>query len=78
MEYYLLLVFLIFIGLFAHVIMAMMANSILEDIETNGWYKKKHSKYLLIPGVAEVALGILLLAFLGVVIYACIITFFED
>jgi hypothetical protein len=78
MEYYLLLAFLIFIGLFGHVVAAMMANSILEDIDSTKWYKKHHSRYLLIPGVAEVALGLLLLAFLGVVMYAFILTFFED
>jgi uncharacterized membrane protein YiaA len=78
MEYYLLLGFLLFVGLFAHVVIAMMVNSILEDTDSTGWYKKKHKKYLLIPGVAEVALGLLILTFLGVVTYAFILTFFED
>ena len=78
MEYYLLLGFLLFIALFAHIVIAMMVNSLLEDTDSTGWYKKKHKKYLLIPGVAEVALGLLILAFLGVVTYAFILTFFED
>jgi hypothetical protein len=78
MEYYLLLGFLIFIGLFAHITIAMVTNTLLEDADSTGWYKKKHSRYLLIPGVAEVALGIYFMLFLGALMYAFILTFFED
>ena len=78
MFYYLMLTFFIFVGLFAHITIAVMADSILEDIDSTGWYKKHYSRYLLIPGMAEIVLGILILVCLGVVMYTFILTFFKD
>jgi hypothetical protein len=78
MEYYLLLAFLIFMGLFAHITIAIVTNTLLEDADSTGWYKKKYRKYLLIPGVAEIALGTYFILFLGALMYAFVLTFFED
>ena len=77
MFYYLLLVFLIFIGLLAHMMMAIAAHTLLEDFNTR-WYKPKYKRYLLIPVVAEVVLGLTILAVLCAVMYAFIIYFIED
>jgi hypothetical protein len=78
MFYYLLFAFLIFVGLLAHMILAIAAHTLLEDIDSTGWYKSKYKRYLLIPGVAEVVLGLILLAVLGAVMYSFIIYFIED
>jgi len=78
MFYYLMLAFLIFIAFIAHIILAHLAHSLIEEADNTGWYKSKYKRYLLIPGVAEVALGIFILLFLGAVMYAYIIYFFED
>ena len=78
MFYYLLLAFLIFIGLLAHLLIAAMTHSLLEDSDSTGWYKSKYKKYLLIPGLAEVVLVLYFLVFLCVVTYAYIIYFIED
>ena len=72
------LAFLIFIAFAAHVILAHLAHSLLEEVDSTGWYKPKYKKYLLIPGLPEVALAILLIMICGVVIYAYIISLFED
>jgi len=77
MFYYLLLAFLIFIGLSAHMMIAIGADTLLKDFNSE-WYKPKYKRYLLIPGVAEVVLGLTLLAVLGAVMYAFIIYFIED
>jgi hypothetical protein len=86
MEYYLLLGFLLFIALFAHIIIAFFAHTLLEDTinvtykgkDIEWWYKPKYKKYLLIPGVAEVALILLFLGVLFIIMYASIMYFFED
>ena len=78
MFYYLLLAFLIFIGLFAHLLIATMAHQLLDEIDSTGWYKPKYKKYLLIPGVAEVVLGLVILAVLCAIMYTFIIYFIED
>jgi len=78
MLYYLMLAFLIFIAFAAHVILAHLAHSLLEEVDSTGWYKSKYKKYLLIPGLPEVILAILLIMICGVVTYAYIISLFED
>lgn len=78
MFYYLMLAFFIFIGLFAHTLIAGMTNSLLEDCDSTGWYKPKYKRYLLIPGVAELAFVLFFLVFFGAVMYTYIIYFFED
>lgn len=72
------LIFMIFMGLLAHLMIAAMTHSLLEDSDSTGWYKSKYKKYLLIPGVAELALGLYVIAFLCVIVYAYIIYFIED
>lgn len=72
------LAFFIFIGLLAHLLITGMTHSLLEDCDSTGWYKPKYKRYLLIPGVAEVVLGLILLAVLGAVMYSFIIYFIED
>ena len=72
------LAFLIFIAFAAHVILAHLAHSLLEEVDSTGWYKSKYKKYLLIPGLPEVILAILLIMICGVVTYAYIISLFED
>jgi len=80
MFYYLMLAFLIFVAFAAHVILAHLAHSLLEEFDSTGWYryKPKYKKYLLIPGLPEVILAILMLMICGVIIYSCIISLFED
>jgi len=78
MFYYLMVAFLIFIAFAAHVILAYLTHSLLEEVDSTGWYKSKYKKYLLIPGLPEVALAILLIMICGVVTYAYIISLFED
>jgi len=78
MFYYLMVAFLIFIGLLAHMLIAGMTNSLLKDCDSTGWYKSKYKRYLLIPGVAELAFILFFLVFFGSVIYAYVIYFFED
>ena len=78
MFYYLLLAFLIFIGLLGHLLIAAMTHSLLGDSDSTGWYKSNYKKYLLIPGLAEVVLVLYFLVFLCVVTYAYIIYFIED
>ena len=78
MFYYLMLAFLIFVAFMAHVIIAHLAHSLLEEVDSNGWYKSKYKKYLLIPGLPEVVLVILMIALCGVFTYAYIISLFED
>jgi hypothetical protein len=70
--------FLIFVALMAHVIIAHLAHSLLEEVDSNGWYKSKYKRYLLIPGLPEVVLAILLIMICGVVTYAYVISLFED
>lgn len=70
--------FLIFVALMVHVILAHLAHSLLEEVDSNGWYKSKYKKYLLIPVLPEVVLAVLLLIICGVVTYAYIINLFED
>jgi hypothetical protein len=72
------LIFLIFIGILAHLVLASMTHLLLEDSDSTGWYKSKYKKYLLIPGVAEIVLALYILIFLGAVTYAYIIYFIED
>jgi hypothetical protein len=72
------LTFLIFVALMVHVIVAHITHALLEDIDSNGWYKSKYKKYLLIPGLPEVVLAILLLMICGVLTYTYIISLFED
>ena len=78
MFYYLMLVFLIFVALMVHVIIAHITHSLLEEVDSNGWYKSKYKKYLLIPGLPEVVLAILLLMICSVLTYTYIISLFED
>jgi hypothetical protein len=80
MFYYLMLAFLIFVAFAAHVILAHLAHSLLEEFDSTGWYryKPKYKKYLLIPGLPEVILAILILMICGVIIYSCVISLFED
>jgi len=78
MFYYLMLAFLIFVAFMAHVIIAHLAHSLLEEVDSNGWYKSKYKKYLLIPGLPEVVLVILMIALCGVFTYAYVISLFED
>ena len=78
MFYYLMLAFLIFVAFVAHVIIAHLAHSLLEEVDSNGWYKSKYKKYLLIPGLPEVILVILMIALCGVFTYAYVISLFED
>jgi uncharacterized membrane protein YjgN (DUF898 family) len=72
------LTFLIFVALMVHVILAHITHALLEDVDSNGWYKSKYKKYLLIPGLPEVVLAILLLMICGVLTYTYIISLFED
>jgi hypothetical protein len=51
---------------------------LLEEVDSNGWYKPKYKKYLLIPGLPEVTLAVLMIMICGVVTYAYIISLFED
>jgi len=78
MFYYLMLAFLIFVAFMAHVIIAHLAHSLLEEVDSNGWYKSKYKKYLLIPGLPEVILVVLMIALCGVFTYAYVISLFED
>jgi len=78
MFYYLMLAFLIFVAFMAHVIIAHLAHSLLEEVDSNGWYKSKYKKYLLIPGLPEAILVILILMICGVFTYAYVISLFED
>ena len=78
MFYYLMLAFLIFIGLLAHILIAGMTDSLLDDSDSTGWSKSKYKRYLLIPGVAELAFVSYFLIFFGAVMYAYVIYFFED
>jgi hypothetical protein len=72
------LAFLIFVAFMAHVIIAHLAHSLLEEVDSNGWYKSKYKKYLLIPGLPEAILVILILMICGVFTYAYVISLFED
>jgi hypothetical protein len=72
------LAFLIFVAFAAHIIIAHLAHSLLEEVDSTGWYKSKYKKYLLIPGLPEVVLAILLIMICGVVTYAYVINLFED
>ena len=78
MFYYLMIAFLIFVALMAHVILAHITHALLEDVDSNGWYKSKYKKYLLIPGLPEVTLAVLMIVICGVFTYAYIINLFED
>jgi hypothetical protein len=70
--------FLIFVALMAHVILAHITHALLKDVDSNGWYKSKYKKYLLIPGLPEVTLAVLMIVICGVFTYAYIINLFED
>jgi hypothetical protein len=72
------LAFLIFVAFMAHVIIAHITHSLLEEVDSNGLYKSKYKKYLLIPGLPEVILVILMIALCGVFTYAYVISLFED
>jgi hypothetical protein len=72
------LAFLIFVALMVHVIIAHITHSLLEEVDSNGWYKSKYKKFLLIPGLPEVVLAILMIALCGVFTYAYVINLFED
>jgi hypothetical protein len=78
------LAFLIFIGFLSHMMIAIAAHTLLEDTNVTyndkyiSWYKPKYKKYLLIPGVAELALGLVILVMLLAVAYTFIIYFIED
>ena len=78
MFYYLMIAFFIFISLFAHIMIASMTHRLLEDADSTGWYKRKYGRYLLIPGVAELVLGLYFILFLGALMYTFITIFFED
>lgn len=80
MFYYLMLSFLIFVAFAAHVILAHLAHSLLEEFDSTGWYryKPKYKRCLLIPGLPEAILVILILMICGVITYAYIISLFED
>ena len=78
MFYYLMLTFFIFVALMVHVILAHITHALLEDIDSNGWYKPKYKKYLLIPGLPEVTLAVLMIVICGVFTYAYIVNLFED
>lgn len=70
--------FLIFVALMVHVILAHITHSLLEEVDSNGWYKSKYKKYLLIPGLPEVVLVILVILIFGVLTYAYTIDLFKD
>jgi hypothetical protein len=70
--------FLIFVALMVHVILAHITHALLEDVDSNGWYKSKYKKYLLIPGLPEATLAVLMIVICGVFTYAYIINLFED
>ena len=78
MFYYLMLAFLIFVAFMAHIIIAHLSHSLLEEVDSNGWYKSKYKKFLLIPGLPEVILVVLMIALCGVFTYAYVISLFED
>ena len=78
MFYYLMLAFFIFIALMVHVIIAHITHSLLEEVDSNGWYKSKYKKYLLIPGLPELVLVVLMVILCGVFTYAYIVNLFED
>jgi hypothetical protein len=72
------LAFFIFIALMVHVIIAHITHSLLEEVDSNGWYKSKYKKYLLIPGLPELVLVVLMVILCGVFTYAYIVNLFED
>ncbi len=78
MFYYLMIAFLIFVGFLAHLILAHITDSLLEDFDENGWYKPKYRKYLLIPGLAEIILVLLAMAITGTLAYVYTIDLFKD
>ncbi len=78
MFYYLMIAFLIFVGFLAHLILAHITDNLLEEFDEKGWYKRKHRKYLLIPGLAEIILVILSMAVTGIVAYAYTVDLFKD
>ncbi len=78
MFYYLMLAFIIFVGFLAHLVLAHITDHLLEDFDEKGWYKRKHRKYLLIPGLAEIILVILAIAITGVIAYAYTVDLFDD
>jgi ABC-type phosphate transport system permease subunit len=75
MFYYLLATFLILVAFCAHIILAHIAYSLLEEFS---WFKKPYKKYLLVPGVAEAVLGIFVIVVMFIFISATISSFFED
>jgi hypothetical protein len=78
MFYYLMLAFLASIAFMAHVILAHLAHSLLEEVDSTGWYKSKYKKYLLIPGLPELILVILIILIFGVLTYAYVVDLFKD
>ena len=72
------IVFFIFIGIVAHIAFAHIADSILEDADSTGWYKSSYRKYLLIPGLAELVLVLLIITITGVVAYTYAANLFKD
>jgi len=78
MFYYLMVAFLILVALMAHVIIAHLTHSLLEEVDSNGWYKSKYKKFLLIPGLPELVLVVLMVILCGVFTYAYIVNLFED
>jgi hypothetical protein len=78
MFYYLMLAFLASIAFMAHVILAHLTHSLLEEVDSTGWYKSKYKKYLLIPGLPELILVILIILIFGVLTYAYVVDLFKD
>lgn len=72
------LAFLIFVGFICHLILAHTASHLLSDLDTEGRWKHKYRKYLLIPGLPEVILVILAFTITGVIAYAYVIDLFKD
>jgi hypothetical protein len=72
------LAFIIFVGFLAHVLLAHLADSLLDDLDSTGWYKSKYRKFLLIPGLAEIILVILAMAVTGTLAYVYTIDLFKD
>jgi hypothetical protein len=75
MFYYLLASFLILVAICAHVILAHVAYSLLEEFN---WFKKPYKKYLLVPGIAEVVLIMFVIAIMFIFVSATVSSFFED
>ena len=78
MFYYLMIAFFVFIGIVAHIAFAHIADSLLEDSDSTGWYKSSYRKYLLIPGISELVLVLIITTVTGVVAYTYAADLFKD